>query len=245
MVLILYKEYFDFPEEFLKYENVCIKKYFEPSLKERDSYEAVFILNGENFNVSPWVGTPHLRVPKDCDELKSELEFFLGIPEPLEIERKFLVKKPDLDFLYGLNNCSAVEITQTYIEPFNKERFRVRKRGSCGNFTYFHTVKKHISGMKRIEEERIITEKEYIEFLNEAGAKKLQISKTRYCLLNNGKYFEIDVFPFWKDKAYVEIELKSESEEVSLPSFIEIIKEVTEDKSYTNFSLAKIYGTVI
>ena len=56
------------------------------------------------------------------------------------------------------------------------------------------------------------------------------------------RYFEIDVFPFWEDKAYIEIELKNESENISLPPYIEIIKEVTEDSSYNNFSLAKTYG---
>ena len=28
--------------------------------------------------------------------------------------------------------------------------------------------------------------------------------------MHNGKYFEIDIFPFWIDKAYVEIELTDE-----------------------------------
>ena len=53
-----------------------------------------------------------------------------------------------------------------------------------------------------------------------------------------GKYIEIDVFPFWKDKAYLEIELISEDEKVEIPPFIEIIKEVTQDKRYTNKSIA-------
>ena len=47
------------------------------------------------------------------------------------------------------------------------------------------------------------------------------------------------------DKAYIEIELKSEDETVILPPFINVIKDVSTDRSYTNLSLAKIYGKVL
>ena len=56
--------------------------------------------------------------------------------------------------------------------------------------------------------------------------------------MHNGKYFEIDIFPFWIDKAYVEIELTDENEYFELPEFLKVIKEVTQDKNYTNRALA-------
>ena len=34
---------------------------------------------------------------------------------------------------------------------------------------------------------------------------KKQIRKTRYCLTYESQYFEIDIYPFWNDKAIVEI----------------------------------------
>ena len=55
----------------------------------------------------------------------------------------------------------------------------------------------------------------------------------------DGKDFEIDVYPFWQDKAVMEIELTDEMETVMLPPEIEIIKEVTGDRRYTNAALAK------
>ena len=33
-----------------------------------------------------------------------------------------------------------------------------------------------------------------------------QIRKTRYCLTYKNQYFEIDIYPFWNDKAILEIE---------------------------------------
>ena len=51
--------------------------------------------------------------------------------------------------------------------------------------------------------------------------------------------FEIDVYPFWTDRAIMEIELDSEEREVMLPPFIEVIKEVTGDGRYTNAAIAR------
>lgn len=51
--------------------------------------------------------------------------------------------------------------------------------------------------------------------------------------------FEIDVYPFWTDRAIMEIELDDEGQDILFPPFIEIISEVTSDKRYTNSSLAR------
>lgn len=51
--------------------------------------------------------------------------------------------------------------------------------------------------------------------------------------------FEIDVYPFWTDRAIMEIELESEEQEILFPPAVQIITEVTSDKRYTNSSLAR------
>jgi CYTH domain-containing protein len=40
------------------------------------------------------------------------------------------------------------------------------------------------------------------------------IRKTRYCLTYKNQYFEIDVYPFWNDKAIIEIEQSDEGAEI-------------------------------
>ena len=73
-----------------------------------------------------------------------------------------------------------------------------------------------------------------------ADTTKRQIRKTRYCLTYENQYFEIDIYPFWDDIAIMEIELSDEKEEIKIPTFICVIKEVTEDDAYKNASLAMI-----
>ena len=73
----------------------------------------------------------------------------------------------------------------------------------------------------------------------DADTSLRQIRKTRYCLSYGSQYFEIDIYPFWSDKAVVEVELSNENEKVIMPEFIKVIKEVTDDRSYSNYELAK------
>lgn len=105
---------------------------------------------------------------------------------------------------------------------------------------YYETTKKSINGMKRIELERRLTEEEYLTRLMEVDSDYKPIRKDRYCLTDQNQYFEIDVYPFWQDKAIVEIELSNPDEEIRVSRFLKIIREVTENPAYKNASLARI-----
>ena len=197
--------------------------------------------------IAAWTGHPHLRVIDNStnfeDKMKrliGEISSFLGEPEPYEIERKFLIEYPDIKWLESLPNCQRVEIIQTYLKSGKgEEEVRVRQRGYQGNYIYSQTIKRKVSGIKRVEIERRLSEREYIRLLMNADTARRQIRKDRYCLTYQNQYFEIDVFPFWDDKAIVEIELTDEKQKVKIPKKFKVIKEVTDDEAYKNASLAK------
>ena len=196
--------------------------------------------------ISAWTGHPHLRVIDNSTDFENkmkrlikEISAFLGEPEPFEIERKFLIEYPDIKKLSSLANCRRIEIIQTYLKA-DADEVRVRQRGENGHFIYFQTVKKAISPLKRVEIEKRLTQQEYLELLMNADTTKRQIRKDRYCLMYNNQYFEIDVYPFWDDKAICEIELNDENERIDFPDFLHIIKEVTDDNEFKNSSLATI-----
>ena len=197
--------------------------------------------------ISAWTGHPHLRIidnSTDFDDkmkrLIGEISAFLGEPQPFEIERKFLINYPDIKRLEKNPLCRKVEIIQTYLKSTDNEEVRVRQRGENGNYIYYRTSKRKVTDIKRVETESRLSKEEYLSLLMEADTSKRQIRKTRYCLTYDNQYFEIDVYPFWNDKAIMEIELKDENETVAVPDFIEVIKEVTEDEEYKNASLARI-----
>lgn len=197
--------------------------------------------------ISAWTGHPHFRVIDNSTDFENkmrrlikEIVTFLGEPEPYEIERKFLIKYPNIKWLENNPNCQKVEIIQTYLTSFNGDEIRVRQRGSNGNYVYFKTIKKQVTDLKRVEIESKISCEEYLTLLMEADTSKHQIRKNRYCLTYNNQYFEIDVYPFWQDKAIVEIELSEENADIDFPAEIKVIKEVTGDESYKNATLANI-----
>ena len=192
-----------------------------------------------------WTGHPHLRIIDNStnfeDKLRrliAEISSFLGEPEPFEIERKLLIEYPDIHWLESLPNCQRIEIIQTYLKTDEDEEVRVRQRGSDGHYIYTETTKRTVSSVKRVEIERRLSEREYLRLLMNADTTRRQIRKDRYCLTYENQYFEIDVYPFWEDKAIAEIELSDESTEIKFPEEIRVIREVADDEAYKNASLA-------
>ena len=193
-----------------------------------------------------WTGHPHLRIVDNSTDFSNKItrvlgEIFavLGKPAPLEIERKLLINMPDLNELMKFTQVSKQQIIQTYLcdDGSGIER-RVRMRGTEGDYTFFYTEKKPVRPGVRVEIERKITEKEYLDYLFQTDFKKRQIQKTRYCFVYRNLYYELDIYPFWDDKAILEVELSSEASKFLIPHFIYPIKEVTDEPAYSNYQLA-------
>lgn len=197
--------------------------------------------------ISAWTGHPHFKIIDNStgfegklQRLISEISSFLGEPDPLEIERKYLIEYPNIKQLESMENCEKIEIIQTYLLNDTDDKVRIRQRGKEGNYIYYKTVKKQIEGSKQIEVEKRLTKEEYLTLLMRADPNFRQMRKTRYCMIFNKQSYKIDVFPFWKDKALLKVELKDDKSKVDFPSFINVLEEVTGDSNYKNSSLAKI-----
>ena len=197
--------------------------------------------------IAAWTGHPHLRVIDNATDFKdklkrliAEIRSFLGEPEPLEIERKFLIEYPDLNWLESLPNCRKVDIIQTYLTAEPGDELRVRQRGENGSYVYFKTRKRKVSKTARVEIEERLSQNEYLRLLMDADPAKRPIRKTRYCLTYDNQYFEVDVYPFWNDQAIVEIELRSENTPIRFPKELKILREVTDDDRYKNVALADL-----
>ena len=78
------------------------------------------------------------------------------------------------------------------------------------------------------------------ELLKLADPSLRPLEKQRYYLINENQYFDIDVYPFWDDRAVLEIELSHGGEEIHFPDCIKLIKDVTNDPEYTNYALAEM-----
>lgn len=195
--------------------------------------------------LSAWVGSPHLRVVDNSTDFDEKIKRAIraicrvvGVPEPLEDERKYLVRSVGSIPV----TFQDVEIEQTYLID---EGERVRRRGQDGANIYFHTIKRKLSGSKRTEIERQITPREYVELLKRKDPSTVTIHKTRCCFVWEGQYFELDSFIQPHPKLQLlEAELDEGQTRVPLPPFITIERDVTEDPNYTNRALASAKGSV-
>lgn len=157
---------------------------------------------------------------------------------PLECERKLLVSLFDLSLWEGREGYGRSEIAQTYLSAPTGVTARVRKRTANGKTVYTHTEKRRVTAVTAIENEREIDEKEYLALLATADPTRRPVLKVRHVLPYEGHLLELDVYPFWKKQAVLEVELASEDETFALPPEIRVLREVTAEKAYKNAFLA-------
>lgn len=167
------------------------------------------------------------------------------MPKGIEIERKYIIAMPDVERLSLLPSYTVSSITQTYLESEEGLTHRVRKRRFNDRIQYTETKKIRINKISVHELEREISEDEYMSLLPliKKGTKHLQ--KNRHTFEHLGKTIEIDIYPDWERTCIMETELESEDECVIFPDFIEIIKEVTGDRRYSNAGMAESFPAEI
>ena len=146
---------------------------------------------------------------------------------------------PDIKLLESCDGVKIKKIEQTYLEYESGKNARVRRIDEGGRVSFVKTVKQRISTLSSFEDEHGIDENTYADELLHADKTKQTVRKTRYCIPFDNHVIEIDIYPFWNDRAILEVELASEDESFSLPDFIRVIKEVSEDGRYKNTNLAK------
>ena len=196
-----------------------------------------------------WVGHPHLRIIDNSTGFEAKMKRamktisrVLGIPVPLEIERKFLLKRePDLAHA-GFENMQRVSIEQMYLVSREGREIRIRKRTQGGSATYYRTEKLKISPGMRHETEKMITATEYLNLKKLKDPATRIIRKNRHCFVYENQYFELDFFLEPPGLCILEIELTEENDTLALPPFVSVDKEVTDDSSYFNYNISKKAG---
>ena len=188
-----------------------------------------------------WTGHPHLRVVgNDCGfeekmtRVLKEIANVLGVPQPIEIERKYLV-----ELTSPVPNGNVSDIWQTYLTPVDGQERRLRCRGEDGHYVYFITTKKRLGPDRSYEHEQQISHSQYNELIAQANPAKQTVHKQRCCFVWQNQYFELDTFisPVI-DHLLLEIEGAERAEDVIFPPFVKVIEDVTGNPRYSNSRIA-------
>jgi CYTH domain-containing protein len=157
----------------------------------------------------------------------------------IEIERKFLLKG-----LPDKKPTDIIKINQWYLKNDEGVWERIRSWDSNTNGKkWIHTIKTRISDMSNIEEEKEVTEKEFLAFQRKCHSKINQgrsIIKERRIYIDGENKWEIDLFKSGCQLVIAEVEIPTEDYELAIPEFIEKknLMEVTGLKQFSNRSLA-------
>lgn len=163
-----------------------------------------------------------------------ELEIcrILGVPDPLEIERKFLLKSPPITLP---DPHVSSDIIQVYLDTSKDEELRIRKRSQDGHSVYTMSRKKKIELGIRIEKEEFLTSTEF-QALCHRG--KGTLTKRRHCFIHNGRCYELDEYTGKNAGLWIlEVEVENINDPVQLPAWAKDAVDVTNDIRYSNSTL--------
>ncbi|HYD93165.1 MAG TPA: AAA family ATPase [Candidatus Paceibacterota bacterium] len=190
-----------------------------------------------------WVGHPHLRVIDNSTDFEGkkqrvldEVLRILGLPVPLEIERKYIIERWVLKKLPA--HAQMVEVEQYYLDGSGDAyQERIRRRTQHGCSVFYRTYKVKVGTGVNEEREWRITEE---EFNLERDTRALtRVCKNRWCFLYEHQYFELDDFsPMGRDLCLMELELTHEQQTPVFPDWMGKVIDVTDNPSYGNYALA-------
>jgi len=166
---------------------------------------------------------------------------YLGDEKPVEVFKKYLVEV-DNDTIEKIKleqNLSFFKITQNYLRSNGPIERRIRKREKNGSTLYYYSESQTISTSERIKKDRILSERQYFEYVNEIDKDIPAIEKERYSFIYNNHFFKLDIFDFDKSKGLLAIQIPEIAEEAKMPEYIKVIKDVSENVYYKNHNLAK------
>ena len=159
----------------------------------------------------------------------------------IEIERKYIIKKPDALDMASCEGYSSSEIVQIYLTSPAGVTHRIRSRRYADGIRYYETTKIRIDKMSSHEYEREIEKREFDGLAERIADGSRPIIKTRHTFDYLGQTFEVDVYPEWKNTAVMETELLSREATATFPDFIRVVAEVTGDKRYSNAQMSRSF----
>lgn len=189
-----------------------------------------------------WTGHRHHRVIDNSRDFEQKLQnvlheisAVLEIPLPIVEERKYIVEQigemPD--------NCIECDIQQTYLTAEPGCEVRLRRRISDTGTVNIHTTRRRLSSDHEIVTERQVGDALYETLLQQADHYRQTIHKQRRSFVHQGQFFELDSYLSpCNGLLILEVKGNQSHEELRLPPFLRIVKDITGDTDYYCYNLA-------
>ncbi|XP_022101147.1 TRPL translocation defect protein 14-like [Acanthaster planci] len=210
----------------------------------------------DNMTKQAWVGHPYFDIIDNSTDFEGKIKRMistiadrmgLDIGDRLaknSIKRKFLVAEHLDEKMFP--PFEDFEVKHDYLTTSSDgTRARLRKRGQNGIYTYMHTVCRPEITQQAITLRTPVTSRQYNILLAQRDPTRSQIVKTRRCFLWKNQYFHMDMFrepsnDRCKGLILLETYTTMTGNDLPLPDFLKISKEVTDNPDYSMFNLCKI-----
>lgn len=203
-----------------------------------------------------WVGHPYVdvidnstdfnnKVRRAIDAVCNKMGVYTGDRlSPESIKRKFLISSlPDIKLFPTFQDFDVVH---DYLATSNpKKQARLRRRGQNGRYTYMHTLREETKVNGQVVEVRTnLLEKDYeMLYSTQLDHNRQSVYKTRRCFLWKNQYFQLDIYnepchPRCKGLLILETYTTKFGDDLEMPDFLDIAKEVTGDPFFSMFHLS-------
>lgn len=196
-----------------------------------------------------WQNHPHRAIIGNSYNFENKIhkamnEVFKLLNEvpPTQSERKYLIRFDGPQSLAAFSPIEQV-ITQTYLISRSEgtER-RARKVTNNGSTSYYYIEKQAISSVERIERERMLSQKEYVQMIREVDPAYGSITKRRFCFHYNEEYMTIDTYANSPKLAILDIQLSDTSQIPEIPDSFTVVREVTDESRYQGNIISQNMG---
>ncbi len=185
-----------------------------------------------------WLGHDNLKIiGNDVDfdtkiaNVIREIYQMLKAPYPIQKQEKYLVDTFDRELLMSLNPV-VIDIEQ-YVQDKEFGDIIYRKSTKDNEIKYTKITKTDT----QTPQERIITRKNISEdeYLSSMPNGIKPIKKRRYCFAYQNQYFRLDEFE--DGLTILEIEDTNKTRKRTLPNFVSVVEDVTDNQAYKNVSI--------
>lgn len=116
----------------------------------------------------------------------------------------------------------------------------VRKIGKNDSFIYSNEWR-YLQNGEKIQKKKQITAREYIELLEMKDKSKKQVRKIRQCFIYERQYFMVESFMNVDGSpSILRIETTGEAQKISIPPFVEVLKEVSDASVYDTVCMSDL-----
>lgn len=204
--------------------------------------------------IRAWTGHPHLKIIDNnhgggfkgkIQALTKVVMKYVGLPAMAYVQKKFLLMHDGegrfiIDEPVGLKR-ETFEVEEVFLVCRNKDEIenKIRSRGKEDSYTYIHESRTKVKGQEIIKK-RQITAREFIQLLDSKNVNMRPIEKIRHCFIYQNQNFVVDVFKNVEGcPTILRIETEDKTDEINIPPFVKVAREVTGEKTYVTNSMSK------